>query len=144
MNKNYTDVGFAVVNGVLNGYETTVVVQMFGNPRNSVVTSNTPVTQKESTVNGSVENVKAISAEIIEQPQIYQQVEVNPVIDVKKATKILSIVFAGFIVLLLILDLWYSKKMGIAKINGHTLAHITFLLLVIMSIWFVLKPGAIL
>jgi len=144
MNKNYTDVGFAVVNGVLNGYETTIVVQMFGNPRNSVATNNTPVTQKESTTNEPIENVKAISAEVIEQTQIYQQIEVNPVIDVKKATKILSVVFAGFIVSLLVLDLWYSKKMGIAKINGHTLAHITFLLLVIMSIWFVLKPGVVL
>jgi len=30
---NYEEVGFAVVNGVMNGYETTLVVQMFGKPR---------------------------------------------------------------------------------------------------------------
>src|SRR3989338_9257447 len=32
LRKEYADVGFAVVNGVLNGEETTLVVQMFGKP----------------------------------------------------------------------------------------------------------------
>lgn len=144
MNKNYTEVGYAVVNGVLNGFETTIVVQMFGKPRYSKVTIDTPVTQKQNIVSVPAGNVKATSAEIIEQPKIYQQIQVNPTIDVRKATKILSVVFAGFMILLLVLDMWYSKKMAIAKINGQTLAHITFLLLVIISIWFVLKPGAVL
>ena len=31
LNRNYRDMGFAITNGVLDGYETTVVVQMFGN-----------------------------------------------------------------------------------------------------------------
>ncbi len=33
LSPNYDEVGFAVVNGVLDGYETTLVVQMFGRPR---------------------------------------------------------------------------------------------------------------
>jgi len=33
LNTNYQEVGFAVVNGVLNGFKTTLVVQMFGQPR---------------------------------------------------------------------------------------------------------------
>jgi len=33
LNKHYTEIGFAVVNGKLNGRETTLVVQLFGKPR---------------------------------------------------------------------------------------------------------------
>jgi hypothetical protein len=143
MNQNYTDVGYAVVNGVLNGYESTIVVQMFGKPRYAKAGA-APAVQKQNIANVPSDSVKAISAEVVEQPEIYTQVEVTPVLDVRKATKILSLVFGGFIIALLVLDMWYSKKMGITKINGHTLAHVTFLLLVIVSIWFVLKPGAIL
>ncbi len=36
MRKEYKDIGFAVVSGVLNGEETTLVVQMFGTPSTSV------------------------------------------------------------------------------------------------------------
>ncbi len=35
MKKEYKEVGFAIVNGKLNGEETTLVVQMFGSPTNS-------------------------------------------------------------------------------------------------------------
>src|SRR3989339_848370 len=37
INKNYTQVGYAIVNGVLNGEETTLVVQMFNKPINPTV-----------------------------------------------------------------------------------------------------------
>jgi hypothetical protein len=153
LSKNYTDVGYAVVNGVLNGYETTLVVQMFGIPR--YVAPNTtnvkPVYQQQqeapvpapTSIKEVETKVKQITSQVVEQPMIYQQINVSPTIDVHKATKFLSIVFGGFLLLLLVLDMWYSKKMGIAKINGHTLAHITFLILVIASIWFVIKPGTI-
>lgn len=142
LNANYTEIGFASVDGVLNGYQTTIVVQMFGKPRTTrSLTSYQREIQGQPAEN---DQVKDIQAQVIEQPIIYEEIKVEPVVDVHKATKILSLIFGTFIIILLGLDMWYSRKMGIVKINGHTVAHITFLALVIVSIWFVLKPGAIL
>ena len=36
LSTNYDEIGFAVLNGVLDGYETTLVVQMFGRPRTEI------------------------------------------------------------------------------------------------------------
>lgn len=144
LNKNYSEVGFAAVNGVLNGYQTTLVVQMFGAPRVIAVNTEKEVYQLESvSVDNPADEVKDIRVQVVQQPYVYQQINVQPVFDVSQATKIFSGLLAAFIILLLALDIWYSKKMGITKINGNTLAHIAFLVLVVLSIWFVLKPGAI-
>lgn len=165
LNKNYQDVGFAVVNGVLNGYQTTLVVQMFGKPRYAAApvqkeqtqpaqqpatqqvpqVAPVPVYQQEAQAPVPANSpVKEITSQVVQQPQIYQQIQVKPALDVRQATKMLSLVFGGFMIILLMLDAWYSRKMAITKVNGHTFAHITFLVLVLISIWFVLKPGAIL
>ena len=42
MNSDYTEIGIAVVDGELQGYETTLVVQMFGEPAGRVATVDTP------------------------------------------------------------------------------------------------------
>lgn len=47
MNNEYQDIGVAVINGTLNGYETTLVVQMFGTPRNTAI-ARTPATASTS------------------------------------------------------------------------------------------------
>lgn len=148
MNNNYQDIGFAVVNGVLNGYETTLVVQMFGKPRaarpvEQVYQKTTPE-KPAVAINPRPTQVKDLTAEVVEQPVVYQQIKVDPIVDVRKASRVLSMAFGGFMLLLLSLDVWYSQKQGIVKVTGHTLAHIAFLIIVLLSIWFVIKPGAIL
>ncbi len=45
MNPEYTEIGIAVVDGELQGYETTLVVQMFGEPTGRVATVDTPTVQ---------------------------------------------------------------------------------------------------
>lgn len=150
LSANYDEVGFAVVNGVLNGYETTLVVQMFGRPREpsmvaSVNEENSVLEQENSST--ASEPVKGTTAEapIKTAPVLVSKIEapIKPKIDVTIATKSLSLVFGGFVSSLLAIDLWYSKKMRINKFNGQTIAHLAVLLLVIVSVWFVLQPGAI-
>lgn len=147
LSTNYDEVGFAVVNGVMNGYETTIVVQMFGRPRQpsmvasvyeekSVLEQNASKTAVEP-VKGTQTASETPSAQIVSS-QPY------PKIDVTLATKSISLAFGGFVGSLLALDIWYSKKKGINKFTGQTFAHLTILLVVILSIWFVLQPGMVL
>lgn len=152
LNRNYDEIGFGVVNGVLEGYETTLVVQLFGRPRDASLLASAQDEKKllEQISPLSVEKGKVFSrptaqvnkASFVEKPVFAG--EVLPVINPATATKSISILFGSFVAVLLGLDIWYSKKKSIPKFTGHTFAHLTFLILTLVGVWFVLSPGKIL
>ena len=146
LNNNYDEIGFAVVNGVLEGYETTLVVEFFGKPRDSSLIASAfdeqKLLDKLSPSTAAPSPVQAFKV-----PSIVVNVtsgEVLPVFDVASVSKYISLIFGGFVVLLLALDIWYSKRKSIFKFTGHTFAHLTFLILALLGVWFVLVPGKIL
>ncbi len=155
LSPNYSEVGFAVVNGVLDGYETTLVVQMFGKLRNSgqvasVYEEKTPVEQQAGSTSFEAQQpvAKPQPANINEMPPTPVETvtlkEVQPFLDVTSATKIISALVGGFVGALLVADIVYSRKRGILKFTGHTFAHLSMLALVLVSIWFLLTPGIVL
>lgn len=156
---NYDEVGFAVVNGVMDGYETTLVVQMFGRPKQpSMVAS---VYEEQALLNNSQASAEEANAEVkssseenvqkeavIEKPVqeesvVVESKESQPVVDVTVATKSVSLAFGGFVGSLLAVDIWYSRKKGIRKFTGQTLAHLMIMVVVIASIWLVFRPGLV-
>jgi hypothetical protein len=147
LSPNYDEIGFAVVNGVLNGYETTLVVQMFGRPRDA---------SRIATVGDEKKLLEAAKSEIPEPAAAPVPVvsgekkisvaipEFRPTIDVPSFTRGVALMFGGFIVLLLALDMWYSQQKGIKKFTGHTFFHISLFILAIIGIWFLFRPGLVL
>lgn len=158
LNSNYDDIGFAVANGVLDGYETTLVVQMFGRTRYPVAVGDSSVQgidiQTPETVFEPVQlptpvkgdsNVKALPK--VSQVSPEEIIVYKPpftINDLGSFNKIISMLFGGFLVLLLSLDLWYSRKHVIFKPTGHTLAHLVFLTILVLSILFLIRPGIVL
>jgi hypothetical protein len=150
LGENYDEVGFAVVNGVLDGYETTLVVQMFGRPRNLSLIAT--AAQEEALLNqvsprsGTGESAIPTSAgsSDVAVTSVEEPAPTPQFVDITMASRGIAIAFAGFIIMLLILDVWYSSRKGILKFTGKTFAHLVFLVFVVLSIWFVLKPGAVL
>lgn len=69
LNSKYTDIGIAVVNGKLDGVETTLVVQMFGKPTTAIAqTTDTAVT------NSSPPEVEAAETPLVPQaPEIVEE-----------------------------------------------------------------------
>ncbi len=133
LNEHYDEIGFAVVNGVLDGYETTLVVQMFGKSRLPTQLAVVPELEEENAVEVPVQNV------VIEPvPQIL------PAVDVALASKTISMLIGGFLLLLLVLDIWYTERKAIPKITGHAFSHVLLLVIVLAGVWFVLSPGKIL
>lgn len=154
LSSHYEEIGFAVMNGVLDGYETTLVVQMFGKPRAGVPIATE--TQEETILE---ELAVAPEPEPVIQkatiPQVVEDVDlafvppvepeaVLPAVDVTTATKSITVTVAGFLVLLLVLDIWYTKRKAIPKITGNAFAHIMFLVITVVGVWFALSPGKIL
>ena len=116
LNGNYEEIGFAVVNGVLQGYETTLVVQMFGKPRVPTAIAVVPeapvVDVKESTPVAVVVDVPVVSEIVVTDTQVL------PAVDVTVASKTITFLIGGFLLLLLVLDIWYSKRKAIPKITA--------------------------
>ncbi len=150
LNENYEDIGFAVVDGVLDGYETTLVVQTFGKSRTPTYltsASNEPIEEKVEAVEESpVELIEEKTASVtVDLPApLPQDNLVLPAIDVVSASRLINVGFGLFLGSLLMLDVWYSRKKGIRKISGHALAHFLFLIFALVGMWFALSPGKIL
>lgn len=119
----YEDVGFAVLNGRLNGEETTLVVQMFG--------------KKDDYSKGevSVASVKGIA-----QSEMVSSV---PKIDIFRLTKSFSFFLTIFLTLLVILDVFIIYKKKIIRIGAHNLSHLVFLLALLTVIWLTTKGAVI-
>ncbi len=142
LNPKYEEIGFAVVNGVLDGYETTLVVQMFGKPR--VPTTLASNNEEKQILENAAEN--KVSAPAL-QPAVNLTISKGSTlaaVDVSSVSKYIGLVFGGFIISLLALDIWYSRRRSIPKFTGHTFAHLTLLVVALLGIWFVLAPGKIL
>ncbi|NMB56841.1 hypothetical protein GYA19_02785 [Candidatus Beckwithbacteria bacterium] len=81
MSGNYTEIGIAVVNGILNGQETTLVVQHFGKP--TVNAAYLPEAVKTEEITPKTEEVKEEKQqEITTEPEIAQQ-EILPATEQK-------------------------------------------------------------
>lgn len=132
LKKEYSEVGFAIVNGVLNGEETTLVVQMFAKPMGSQLAAQKPA------------------------PEIKPEVlpEAKPVVLSKSTTKNKINLFNfsfdltyGFLIVLalaFLLDLFFAARLNIFRVNGKSLAHLIFLFFIILGISLVIiKSGAI-
>lgn len=132
LKSTYTDVGFAVVNGVLNGEETTLIVQMFGKPNTSSIARQPEVNNQKINFNQPVE-----AEEIEKNPQ--------PMVLSKNTSRFafnINIIFFSFLLLALILDFYFVAKFRIIRISGKTLSHIIFITFIIIGL-IIISKGAI-
>jgi hypothetical protein len=131
---NYDEIGFGVVNGVLDGYETTLVVQFFGKPRDP------------STISTIQEQERYILSlnEKTGENKVLSNKESNIVYDVSEIFKYLAFSIIGFVAALFFFDIYYSKKHNIDKFTGHTSAHLLMIFAVIISLLVILKNGQVL
>ncbi|MBI4130450.1 CAP domain-containing protein [Candidatus Roizmanbacteria bacterium] len=130
----YDDIGFAVVNGTLNGHETTLVVQMFGTPKTGYVaqqpgkTTNTrelptPPFQPTQAVERIAE-VHSLSNNI----PFAQGVVTSPLINKIGLERNISFFIAGALLMVLMIDGVIIAKRRTLRIAGHNMAHVIFLI----------------
>ncbi len=126
LSENFNEVGFAVRGGRLNGEETFLIVQEFGNK------TATPVVPIKKIETSSIsKNVLGFSfGPISNKPNLSLSYE------------LMVILIFGFIGILL-LDLIFMKRKNVVRFVGHNLDHAMFLLVVVVIIT-LLSTGAIL
>lgn len=164
LNKNYVEMGFAIVNGELRGRKTTLVVQMFGSPRNPKNLAKTPdpaKTEMSPTVSPTL--MPAELPKPLQEAKLEINPEENPTpvenlfdknekidttleklsigsvlnsSDIFNVSKYISILLGLFLTALFTIDGYYVRKYGILRISGHTIFHIALLVLVVAGIWY--------
>lgn len=139
LKKEYTEVGFAIVNGVLNGEQTTLVVQLFGKPTAGSF-SPPAVEASEPTNNAPVQAQAEVIPEV--QPIVEKQVEQaiikkveQPKVNPLKLTFNLNIIFMIFLIAALILDFYFASKFNVIRIGGKNTAHLLFLVFVLIGLF---------
>lgn len=160
---NYKEVGFAIVNGVLNGEETTLVVQMFGTRSGSSVATAQKAAVKEVQASEPSKapvppTTAIISPTVLPTPTVvipetaiaaavpmnndkdssslfksFTQVTKHPVIDASALRHDVTLVFIGLLIGIFILDAYYASKKRVIRATGHTLAHVLFLIVLFIS-----------
>lgn len=129
MKPEYTDIGLAVMNGKLNGVETTLVVQEFGTRKNLAGT-------------GTVKNIP--QAEISPAPQTVSQNEkiVGQTEQAKfplssfRPSKSFSLLLSEILLVVLFIDSIYIWKTRTTRISGRSFAHLIFIVALIGAMGF--------
>ena len=122
LKKEYTEVGYAIVNGTLNGEQTTIVVQELGKP---MASSFTPDTVEASETTNNVPVV----------PEIKSTTAVRPKINAFSFTFNLNVIFIAFLLLALALDFYFASKFNIIRIGGKNTAHFLFIIFILIGLF---------
>ena len=109
----YTNIGLAIMNGRLQGNETTLVIQEFGSKVDNTLAakSTIPVVRSET---------------VSELPPVEvagQKSSLSPI----KISKTFSLFIAEFLLVVLLIDGIYMWRAQTMRLSSHTLAHIIFL-----------------
>jgi hypothetical protein len=143
---SYKEIGFAVVNGTLNGEETTLVVQMFGSSTESLaakpVAPKAPVLVEKALATeepaGKSAVVPPVAAPSEQSPvgnfgSEFLGVTMKPAINIPTLTRDIVFVFAGVLLGVLLIDAWVVSRRRIVRIAGHNIAHFFFLSAIVIA-----------
>ena len=122
LKSEYNDIGLAVINGKLNGEDTTLVVQEFGTPSKSSV-AQVPTNQQKLQV--LPENNQLAKAETTVLAEKQSKTQINSLV-MPYINKSISLVVAEFLLIILFIDSIYLWRTKTARLSSHSLAHIIF------------------
>jgi hypothetical protein len=157
VNGKYQEIGLAVVNGTLDGVETTLVVQLFGTPTPAPVAQKPPSLVGEAVAETKplptatpqiIAEVEEVSEQMVSLPQATliqaeSRSTPQPLLSPFALTKTVAVLLLGIILGVLALDivLVYQKK--IVRLSGKNVAHLIFVGTLLLAI-ILTTPGAIL
>jgi len=126
---NYKEMGLAVVNGTLNGVETTLVVQLFGTPPPEKEVKTPPIIGQavatESAAGGKSEQVFLGEA--------LKTQEEEDMISPFSLTKVLAVALLTMIFLALVVDVVLTGRRKIVRLSGKNLAHLIFIFILLLA-----------
>ncbi len=161
LSSKYSEIGIAVVEGDLNGADTTIIVQLFGTRYDTSIASvTTNVSAKSENTEGQKQNIVPVATITIkptvmpsptptvtkvtegEIAQTYEKSTGSPtpfqvLISPFSTKKGFSIAATSVLLITFGIDAVYLAKRKISRVGGRTFAHIIFLSVVLLIIIFI-------
>lgn len=123
INTKYQEIGIAVINGVLGGVKTTLVVQHFGAPL-----SGTPA------LDPLPQNLSVQSAPVLAVAN--QAKAAEKLISPTQISKIFGLLLFGLIIIVLFVDGYLTLKNNTHRLTGSNTGHIAFLAIILLLLIF--------
>lgn len=142
----YEEIGVAVVNGTLQGVETTLVVQLFGKQKNTPAAISAAGASAEDVA--PAQKQTGSSAATMVQPAVLADTtslaDFNPpIVSPLQLMKALFAAVIGILIATLAYDAYVMEKRNISRLVGRNVAHILFLFMVVLLVLWV-KGGVLL
>lgn len=139
LNSNYKDIGIAVVEGVLNGQKTTLIVQEFGTTKLLAGKPSVEIAGKKVTVPPN---------DFVNRPQLVAvasetKFNTKALLDPFQVSKIAGFSIIMMLASLLTIDIWVLRKRGVFRLSSQAVAHMALLSLTAGSL-IMAGPGSIL
>jgi hypothetical protein len=163
VNANYSEIGVAVINGVLSGQETTLVIQFFGRPTTAFVAqAEVPQVQSvqqvrpEPTVTPTqalrvpaIQIQEPIQESVLNQPTTILQAELPPTtlqtyqpttkyrflgLSAFDLTRRFSLALLLLLIVVLVIDSILVVKRKTVRVAGKNIVHLTFLVIIVIII----------
>ncbi|MFZ6035233.1 MAG: CAP domain-containing protein [Patescibacteria group bacterium] len=138
----YTEVGYAIVNGTLNGEQTTLVVQMFGKPAGGSIAQNPPTGTEAETAPPAIETEKLPVSETGAPQVLAKQATDSKPFNLPNFSFNMNAVFFAFLLMSLGLDFYFASKFNLIRIGGKNIAHFVFIAFMFVGL-FIISRGAI-
>lgn len=137
LNSRYQETGLAVVNGTLDGVETTLVVQLFGTPTPTTVASQPVATESTPTPAPELGEASTIEEKIVLAPVAIAQAKEGtmaaPLTSPFALTKNIAVLILGIVLGALILDVVLVSQKRIVRLSGRNLAHLIFITMLLLA-----------
>jgi len=149
LNGRYNETGLAVVDGTLNGVETTLVVQLFGSPTPAPVAEEPPASPSETVptraprlgeASTAEERIPLVPAALA---QAGEETGSPPLLSPFWLTKTMAIFLLGIILGVLVLDVILIYRRKVVRLSGRNLAHLIFVGALLLAV-ILTTQGAIL
>lgn len=139
LNSKYKDIGIAVLEGVLNGQKTTLIVQEFGT---------TEIVNSKPIVDVQGQQFAVPQKDLVKNRELIAaasgiQLDTKALIDPYQVSKTLGFSLILAVMALLAIDTLVLKRRGVVRISSRNIAHMALLSLAAGSL-LVSTPGAIL
>jgi hypothetical protein len=121
LGSHYREIGFAVVDGILNGEETTLVVQLFGSREGTPA-----IASGEQKTAAQIMQVEGVAEEL--------KLKTKPVLSSFALTKTFSLGLIAFLLIIFALDAVLIYQRRIVRISGKSFIHLSFFIIILVSI----------
>jgi hypothetical protein len=140
LNGHYQEIGLAVVNGTLDGVETTLVVQLFGTPAPTTVAAKPNVSPPS--VASPTPTPKLGESSVAEEKFALNPVAIaqakegtsEPITSPFALTKNVVVLILGVVLGALILDVILVSQKRIVRLSGKNLAHLIFITFLLLAV----------